>query len=141
VDVDATRWSGEGTFTATLVDQLKTFPSIEFIRVEDAPASHTDANYNFISNEVYVRFHAERISVPGRWLGVVPIHRTAWKPAMTLADLEAQLAKLEQVGAPDYADEAMLQYLKTERIIPPYQTRGYKIVELVRVYRLTDERA
>jgi hypothetical protein len=56
---------------------------------------------------------------------------------MTLEDLEGQLATLEQVGPPDYADEAMLQYLKTERVIPPYQTRGYKIVELVRVYRLT----
>ena len=33
------------------------------------------------------------------------------------------------------ADGAMLQYLRTERIIPPYQTRGYKLVELVRIYR------
>ncbi len=57
---------------------------------------------------------------------------------MTLADLEAQLATLQEIGAPDYADEAMLQYLKTERVIPPYQTRGYKIVELVRIYRLQD---
>ena len=30
----------------------------------------------------------------------------------------------------------MLQYLQTERIIPPYQTRGYKLVELVRVYAM-----
>ena len=52
------------------------------------------------------------------------------------ADLERRLAALEQVGAPDYSDEAMLQYLKTERIIPPYQTRGYKVVELVRIYGL-----
>jgi hypothetical protein len=136
VDVDATAWSGEGTFTTTLVEQLKLFPSIEFIRVEDAPASHTETNYNFISNEVYVRFRAERASEPTKWLGIVPVRRTTWKPVMTLADLEAQLATLEQVGAPDYADDAMLQYLKTERIIPLYQTRGYKIVELVRVYRL-----
>ena len=28
----------------------------------------------------------------------------------------------------------MLQYLRTERIVPPYQTRGYKLVELVRLY-------
>jgi hypothetical protein len=28
----------------------------------------------------------------------------------------------------------MLQYLRTERIVPPYQTRGYKLVELVRIY-------
>lgn len=133
-----TRWSGEGTFTTTLVDQLKLFPSIELIRVEDAPASHTESNYNFISNEVYVRFRTERTSEPARWLGIVPIQRKSVKPAMTLADLEAQLATLEQVGAPDYADEAMLQYLKTERVIPPYQTRGYKIVELVRIYRLSE---
>jgi hypothetical protein len=138
VDVDATRWSGEGTFTTTLVDHLKTFPSIEFIRVEDAPAAHTEANYSFISNEVYVRFRAERTSEAARWLGIVPVRRASWKPAMTLADLEGMLATLEHVGPPDYADEAMLQYLKTERIIPPYQTRGYKVVELVRIYRLTE---
>jgi hypothetical protein len=137
VEVDSTRWSGEGTFTATLVEQLKLFPSIEFIRVEDAPASHTESNYNFISNEVYVRFRTELTTEPARWLGLIPIQRPARKPAMTLADLEAQLATLEQVGAPDYADDAMLQYLKTERIIPPYQTRGYKIVEMVRIYRIT----
>ena len=39
---------------------------------------------------------------------------------------------------PDYADDEMLQYLRTERIIPPYQTRGYKLVELVRVYEVGD---
>ena len=48
--------------------------------------------------------------------------------------LEAWLTALPVVGAPDYSDQAMLQYLRTERIIPPYQTRGYKIVELVRIY-------
>ncbi len=137
MDVDATNWSGEGTFTATLVDRLKELPSIEFIRVEDAPASHTDANYSFISNEVYVRFRIERSSEQGRLLGIVPIRRAVWKPAMSLSDLEGQLATIEQVGAPDYADEAMLQYLRTERIVPQYQTRGYKLVELVRIYRLT----
>ena len=136
MDVDASRWSGEGTFTSTLLEHLKLFPSIDFIRVEDAPASHTESNYNFISNEVYVRFRAEQASVPARWLGIVPIRQTVWKPVMNLGDLEARLATLEQVGAPDYADEAMLQYLKTERIIPPYQTRGYKIVEMGRIYRL-----
>ena len=28
----------------------------------------------------------------------------------------------------------MIQYLRTERIVPPYQTRGYKLIELVRIY-------
>jgi hypothetical protein len=137
VEIDAAGWSGEGAFTATLIEQLKAFASIDFIRVEDAPASHTEANYNFISNEVYVRFRLEPKSEASRWLGVLPVRRTIWKPVMTLSDLEGQLSTLEPVGAPDYADDAMLQYLKTERIVPPYQTRGYKVVELVRIYRLT----
>jgi hypothetical protein len=29
----------------------------------------------------------------------------------------------------------MLQYLRAERIVQPYQTRGLKLVELVRIYR------
>ena len=44
------------------------------------------------------------------------------------------LTAAPEIGAPDYSDEGMLQYLRTERIIPPYQTRGYKLVELVRLY-------
>lgn len=134
--VDGQQWSGEGTFTATLLERLKSCTTIEFIRVEDAPATHTEAHYNFISNEVYVRFRTDSASEPGRWLGVVPIRRNVQKPAMTLAELEAHLTALDDIGAPDYSDDAMLQYLKTERIVPQYQTRGYKIVELVRIYRL-----
>jgi hypothetical protein len=30
----------------------------------------------------------------------------------------------------------MLQYLRTERIVAPYQTKGYKIVEMVRIYEV-----
>jgi hypothetical protein len=55
---------------------------------------------------------------------------------MTIAQLEAVLAADTAIGAPDYGDAGMLQYLRTERIIPPYQTRGYKIVELVRIYEV-----
>ena len=90
----------------------------------------------FISNEVYVRFTAREEKVPARLLGIVPVQRTVMAPSMTLVDLEAQLATMDGIGAPDYADEAMLQYLKTERIVPPYQTRGYKLVEMVRIYAL-----
>ena len=135
--MDLAQWSGEGVFTAALLEQLKTMAAIEFIRVEDAPASHTEANYNFISNEVYVRFRLEPAVEAARLLGVLPVRRTVMKPAMTLEELERQLAAMEPVGPPDYSDEAMLQYLRAERIIPPYQTRGYKVVELVRIYRLT----
>ncbi len=68
--------------------------------------------------------------------GFIPIQRAVEKKAMTIADLERALASEAAIGEPDYADEGMLQYLRTERIIPPYQTRGYKLVELVRVYEL-----
>lgn len=137
MQVDATGWSGEGTFTAALLEELEAMPSIDFVRVEDAPASRTDASYSFISNEVYVRFRRERATKQSRLLGLVPVRRAVWEPVMTLEGLHEHLATMKRVGAADYSDEAMLQYLRTERIVPPYQTRGYKIVELVRVYRLT----
>ena len=53
---------------------------------------------------------------------------------MTIAELESTLTGTPEIGAPDYSDEGMMQYLRAERVIPPYQTRGYKIVELVRIY-------
>jgi len=53
--------------------------------------------------------------------------------------LERVLAALPEVGEPDYSDAGMLQYLRTERVIPPYQTRGYKLVELVRIYEIRPE--
>ena len=59
---------------------------------------------------------------------------------MTVAGLEQALAGLSDVGAPDYSDDGMLQYLRTERIVPPYQTRGYKLVELVRIYEIGSAR-
>ena len=120
-----------------MIERLSALASIEFIRVEDAPSSRTDADYNFISNEIYVRFRVRTHVESVRWLGIVPTRRMVYEQVMTLVDLEAQLATLGDVGAPDYADEGMLQYLKTERVIPPYQTRGYKMVELVRIYTLS----
>jgi hypothetical protein len=49
------------------------------------------------------------------------------------------LAAIEGVGPADYADPGMIQYLRTERIVPPYQTRGYKVVELIRLYEMGTE--
>ena len=51
-----------------------------------------------------------------------------------ISKLRKRLEETAGIGAPDYSDEGMIQYLRTERIIPPYQTRGYKLVELVRIY-------
>ena len=51
---------------------------------------------------------------------------------LSMAELHEMLAAA--IGPPDYGDEGLIQYLRTERVIPPYQTRGYKLVELVRIY-------
>jgi hypothetical protein len=134
MDIDTSKWSGEGSFTQLLIDRLTTLDGLTLVRVEDAPASRSEADYNFISNEVFVAFEMgvriERV----RRLGLFPGARTVRYPKLDVAGLETRLVAEPGIGAPDYSDEGMLQYLRTERIIPPYQTRGYKLVELVRLY-------
>jgi hypothetical protein len=134
VDVDTSKWSGEGAFTQLLVDQLKQLDGLTLVRVEDAPASRSEADYNFVSNEIFVVFDTITTRHRFRRFGLFPAERTLTQPKLNLAGLEAVLASLPSIGAPDYSDEGMLQYLRTERIVPPYQTKGYKLVELVRVY-------
>ncbi|MEO8260568.1 MAG: hypothetical protein ABI868_24705 [Acidobacteriota bacterium] len=141
MQIDTQKWSGEGAFTQVAIDQLAQVGAIEAIFVADAPASRSDADYNFISNEILVGFatvsRRERI----RRFGFVPGSRLVTEMAMTMIGLEAALSALPEIGPPDYSDAGMLQYLRTERIVPPYQTRGYKLVELVRIYSLRDPRA
>ena len=62
------------------------------------------------------------------------MRQTVETKTMTMPELETALAADSEVGPPDYADAGMLQYLRSQRIVPPYQTRGYKLVELVRIY-------
>jgi len=134
MELDTANWSGEGEFTQTLVDALGSLDVVAFLRVEDASATRTDVEYNFISNELFVGFDTRERVVRRRLLGVLPLSRRVMEPATTVAGLEARLCALDAIGPPDYADDGMLQYLRTQRIVPPYQTRGYKLVELVRVY-------
>jgi hypothetical protein len=134
VRVETANWSGEGTFTQVLLERLQEIPGIAVVRVEDAPSSRSEADYNFISNEIFVVFDTRPRQERTVRFGLIPRVRTVQEPAMTVRNLEQALASMSGVGAPDYADEGMLQYLRTERIVPPYQTRGYKLVELVRVY-------
>jgi hypothetical protein len=133
-DVDTTKWSGEGTFTQLLVDHLKQVDGLTLVRVEDAPASRSEADYNFISNEIFVVFDTIATRQRFRRFGLFPAERTLTQPKLNVAGLEAVLTSLPSIGAPDYSDDSMLQYLRTERIVPPYQTKGYKLVELVRIY-------
>ncbi len=133
--IDTSAWSGEGEFTASLIEALKGIPEIDLIKVEDAPASRAESGYNFLSNEIYVRFLARRRKERVRRWRVFAATREAVEPSMSMADLRAALAA-GAAGEADYGDEGMLQFMKTERIIPPYQTRGTKLVELVRIYAL-----
>lgn len=131
--LDTSAWTGEGAFTQLLIDRLTTHDAIDVLRVEDAPASRADAGYAFISNEIFVRFKTASTPVTVRRFGF-PWERRVDTRILTLQGLEAFLADVEGLGPPDYADEGMLQYLRTDRIVAPYQTRGVKVVELVRIY-------
>jgi hypothetical protein len=136
LELDASAWSGEGTFTQLLIDRLRGVAGVRFVRVEDAPATRSDADYNFISNELYIGFATADRQERIKRFGLLPGVRTVTEKAMTLAGLEAALTGIADVGAPDYGDGGMLQYLRAERIIPPYQTKGYKLVEMVRIYEV-----
>lgn len=132
--VDSGGWSGEGAFTQTVVDLLRTLEQIAAMKVEDAPATRTEADYNFIANEIFVTFATLERREPFKRLGIFPGTTRVVEKMMTFDALAKVLEGSEGIGPADYGDEAMMQYLRTERIIPPYQTKGYKIVELLRIY-------
>ena len=133
-EIETTNWSGEGQFTQRLIEHLRGIDAVLVLRVEDAPATRSEADYQFISNELFVGFARADREERFRRFGFLPASRVVSEPVMTMAGLETVLTAIEDVGAPDYSDDGMLQYLRTERVIPPYQTRGYKLVELVRIY-------
>jgi hypothetical protein len=135
-ELDTSAWSGEGTFTTLLIDRLRDVSGVRFVRVEDAPATRSDADYNFISNELFVDFDTTSRTERTTRFGFLPATRVVTEKSMTIGGLAAALTAIPDIGAPDYGDQGMLQYLRAERIVPPYQTRGYKIVELVRIYEV-----
>jgi hypothetical protein len=135
-EIESSKWSGEGDFTRALVDVLSAWAEVSLVRVEDSPASRADTGYAFLSNEIYLGFTSRAEPVRERWLGLVPVTRTREVPALDLAGLVARLTETEGIGAPDYQDDGMVQYLRAERVKAPWQTKGIKVVELVRVYAL-----
>ena len=134
MELDRSGWSGEGEFTERLIAAIGALPDVVFLKVDDAPASRADAGFSFISNELFVGFAVDRRRERAWRLGWIPAWRERDEARMTLAGLESVLATFDEVGPPDYSDDGMLQYLRTTRIVPPYQTRGYKLVEMVRIY-------
>ena len=134
MEVDSAGWSGEGAFTQVVVDRLRTMDKVTLVKIEDAPATRSEADYNFIANEIFVTFATEDRYEPFKSLGIFTRKRRVSARAMTFDELVKALEESEGIGPADYADDGMIQYLRTERIIPPYQTRGYKLVELLRIY-------
>lgn len=139
MEVETSNWSGDGSFTQILIDWIRHLDEVVLFRVEDAPASRSEVGYNFISNELYVDFRVRHRLERARRLGIWPVTRSIPERVMTLGGLEGALAAVDGIGPPDYSDEGMIQYLRTERIIPPYQTKGYKLVELIRIYEVGTE--
>ena len=134
--IDREQWSGEGDFTQTLIEWLLQQETITFLRVEDSTSSRADVEYNFISNEIFLKFLTrERVETERLW-GVIPRRRAVQDKLMTIERLDAVFTEDAGIGEPDYSDEGMIQFLRTERVIPPYQTKGYKLIELVRIYEV-----
>ena len=134
--IDRQQWSGEGDFTQTLIDWFLERDNITFLKVEDSASTRADVDYNLISNEIFLKFRTrERIERERVW-GIVPRKRTVIDKIMTLEQLASELGNEDEIGVPEFADETMIQFLRTERVIPPYQTKGYKLIELVRIYEV-----
>jgi hypothetical protein len=134
VHVDSNGWSGEGEFTQSVLERLRAIEQVAAMKIEDAPSTRSEADYNFIANEIFVTFAKVERFETVKLLGAFNTRRRVEAKAMSFDELVKLLEGSEGIGPADYADEGMIQYLRTERIIPPYQTRGYKLVELLRIY-------
>jgi hypothetical protein len=140
VELDTSHWSGDGECTRAIVERLRADARVLHVRVEDAPASRDDVSYTFVSNELFIRPAVTWQRRGMRGWGFWPSSRRIAVSRLSVDDLEALLAADPAIGAPDYRDEGMVQFLRTQRIVPAYQTRGYKLVELVRIYMAALER-
>jgi hypothetical protein len=134
MQVESAGWSGEGAFTQQVLDRLRAVEEVAVVKVEDAPSTRSEADYNFVANEIFVTFATVQRDEPAKLLGTFRTTRRVSAKAMTFDGLVKLLEESEGIGPADYADEGMIQYLRTERVIPPYQTRGYKLIELLRIY-------
>ena len=101
--IDRDRWSGEGDFTEQLLSWLSEQSDVISLRVEDAPSTRTDVEYNFISNEIYVEFKVREFYQSRRVLGVIPLGRKSLEKTMSLEKLNRVLSEESELGEPDYA--------------------------------------
>ena len=73
--VDSAGWSGEGAFTQVVVDRLRAIEQVALVKVEDAPATRSEADYNFIANEIFVTFATEERYEPFKIAGMFTSRR------------------------------------------------------------------
>ena len=64
--------AAKGSSRSSSIERLRELAGVALVRVEDAPASRSDADYNFISNEVFVVFATEIRHETVRRLGFLP---------------------------------------------------------------------
>jgi len=98
MQVESAGWGGEGAFTAVLLDVLRAIEPVEFVRVEDAPASRAEPGYAFVSNEIYVKFKADLRTEARRRFGL-PWPRKVEVKQMTLGNSLPALAWSKGRGA------------------------------------------
>ncbi len=87
MELDSAGWSGEGAFTQDLIERLRAVDSVAAIKVEDAPATRSEADYNFIANEIFVTFAMSERQEPTRHFGFIPGRKRVAEKALTLAGL------------------------------------------------------
>ncbi|RPI48320.1 MAG: hypothetical protein EHM55_25755, partial [Acidobacteria bacterium] len=85
--VDSDGWSGEGAFTQNVLERLRTIDQVAAMKVEDAPATRSEADYNFIANEIFVTFAMAERREPVKRLGLIPGTKRTMAKTMTFADL------------------------------------------------------
>ncbi len=122
--IDRAEWSGDGDLTIALVEVLAGLHQVAVVKVQDAPTSRAEAGFNFIGNDLFVGFRVQRRMTVRRRLGIVPVPAITHVRSLTLEGLAALLEGVEGIGAPGYQDAEMLQYLRAERAVAPYQSRG-----------------
>ena len=83
MEIDSTGWSGEGGFTQVVVDRLRSVETVTLVKVEDAPATRSEADYNFIANEIFVTFATRVDREPIRRFGFLPGTKRIVAKAMT----------------------------------------------------------
>ena len=76
LETDTSNWSGEGVFTQLLIERLREIDAVRSVKIEDAPATRSEADYNFISNELFVRFATVDRQEPVKRFGILPSSRT-----------------------------------------------------------------